>query len=85
MWTCPECDTNVNDESLSCEVCGARKPLGHDQTLFSSPDEPVIAPATGAAQNGFRHDLAAGAGIRPLSRHSGVVRGTGDILEHLRG
>lgn len=42
MWICPECNTNVNDENLSCEVCGAaRKPLRYDSTLFSSLEEPV--------------------------------------------
>lgn len=59
MWICPECNTNVNDENLSCEVCGAaRKPLRYDSTLFSSLEEPVIVPATGATQNAFRRDLA---------------------------
>lgn len=55
MWTCPECNANVNDENVFCEVCGASRKASqrHDQTLFSSLGEP----SESVPANGLRRDL----------------------------
>jgi hypothetical protein len=56
MWICPECNTSVNDENVSCEVCGATRkaPPRHDSTLFSSGSESLKSRPV----NGLRNDLA---------------------------
>jgi hypothetical protein len=25
MWTCPECDSKVSEQNISCDVCGGRR------------------------------------------------------------
>jgi hypothetical protein len=55
MWTCPECNTNVNDENVFCEVCGATReaPRRPDSTLFSENESLKNTPISG-----IRNDLA---------------------------
>lgn len=55
MWTCPECNTKVNDENVFCEVCGATQeaPRRHDSTSFSENESLKNTPISG-----IQNDLA---------------------------